>query len=73
MRLNPKHHVIYNGVLHEPGRPFEIKPEDADELKRLGEIESNRIEASRIEISDVDMTVDADEKPKRGRPKRNEM
>ena len=73
MRLNPKHHVIYNGVLHEPGKPFEIKAEDAHELKRLGEIESDRIEASRIEIPDVDMTVDTDEKPKRGRPKRNEM
>ena len=73
MWCTPEHAVFYGGVLHPTGKRFEIKPEDADEMKAHGLVESDRIEASRIEMHDADTGVDVDDKPKRGRPKRNEM
>lgn len=89
MRLNPRHHVIYNGVLHEPGKPFEIKPEDADEMSMHGQIDTDdgfvgimpdsmefdqsRVTLASMEITGTDCRIEVEDKPKRGRPKRNDM
>ena len=38
MKCIPRYTVSYRGIWHEAGRAFEIDAEDADELKKHGEI-----------------------------------
>lgn len=89
MWCTPEHAVFYGGVLHPTGKRFEIKPEDADEMKAHGrvevfngfegidpdsiEIDQSSVTLASSEITGTDCRIEVEDKPKRGRPKRNEM
>lgn len=44
MTCTPYYGVIYNGVYHAAGRPFEIDENDAEEMKKHGVVEGTRQE-----------------------------
>jgi len=44
MKLTPHYGIIYNGVYHEAGRPFEIDEKDAEEMRKHGTVEGVRQE-----------------------------
>lgn len=45
MKLTPHYGVIYNGVYHEAGRPFEIAEKDAEEMRKHGTVEGGQQES----------------------------
>lgn len=76
MWCTPEHAVFYGGVLHPTGKRFEIKPEDADEMRTHGTVETleERIATAEAEIRGTSEFIEMpDDKSKRGRLKRNEM
>lgn len=65
MRCTPKYHVVYHGTLREPGKPFEIAEEDADEMRHHGVVEDMPETAADV----ADQTAPS----RRGRPRKNAM
>lgn len=59
MRFIPNYRVCYKGVFYECDDEFEIDPEDAEEMSEHGEVVD-------------EPTPPAEEKPRRGRPRRAE-
>lgn len=48
MTLTPDYGVFYRDGFHEAGRPFEILPEDAEEMAKHGKLEGVRQEAIEV-------------------------
>lgn len=45
MKFTPDYGVFYRDGYHEAGRPFDIEPEDAEQMKAHGTVEGSRQES----------------------------
>lgn len=64
MKLIPDYHVFYDGTLHPPGVPFEIRPQDEHEMRHHGTVESES------PVVDEPQETEPVKQTRRGRPKR---
>ncbi|NBI10250.1 hypothetical protein D1641_09540 [Colidextribacter sp. OB.20] len=70
MKLIPFYRVSYHGDFHEAGKPFQIDPEDREEMSRHGTILA--ISKTVVDKPQEPVEAPAELKPKRGRPRRTE-
>lgn len=71
MKFTPDYNVMYKGVFYEADETFEIDEQDAEEMRKHGEIEGETNTSPRESENPDNKEDEPDEKPRqRGRPKR---